>query len=269
MSRNLLKQFSLVESDETRVIDTNSLIQRRLEELRERDCDGELSAQEAGDRQEAGGHLLRAQEEARQVVAGAREEAEGVLAEARSQAERIIEEAREQVEVEKTLAKSEGQRQGYAEGLRQAQAEGQKLRQEYQEKGRQLESFYQQQIDELEPRLVDTITDIYRHIFNVDLLPYREILTYLITTTLRNNDNGRSFIIHVSKEDYPYVNMTKKQILAEAVSSNCSADVVEDLTLAKNECLIETENGVFDCGLGTQLSELKHKIMLLSWAGEE
>lgn len=34
-------------------------------------------------------------------------------------------------------------------------------------------------------------------------------------------------------------------------------DIIEDMTLAKNECMIETDNGIFDCGLGTELSELK------------
>ena len=48
-------------------------------------------------------------------------------------------------------------------------------------------------------------------------------------------------------------------------SPSSSIEIVEDNTLSKNECLIETENGVFDCGLGTQLAELKQKLMLLSY----
>lgn len=268
MSRNLLKQFSLVQSDETRVIDTNSLMLRRLEELREKEISEELTAEESGG-ESSGGHLLRAQEEARQTVAAAREEADGVLAEARSQAERILAEAREQGEAEKTCVREEARRQGYAEGLRQAKSEEQKLRQEYRDKEKQLEELYQQQVDELEPQLANAITDIYQHVFHVELQSYREILTYLISSTLQKNHSGHEFMIHVSKEDFPYVSMRKKQILEEAVSANCNAEVVEDLTLAKNECLIETENGIFDCGLGTQLSELKRKILLLSWSGEE
>ncbi|MCM1025698.1 MAG: FliH/SctL family protein [Roseburia sp.] len=269
MSRNLLKQFSLVQSDETRVIDTNQLVEQRLEELREKEQGADFAELEASGEQVSGGQLLRAQEEARQTLAAAREEAEGVLAQARAQAEQILGEARDQGEAEKSTVRAEAQRQGYAEGLRQAQAEGQKLKREYQEKERQLEDFYQRQIDELEPRLTDAITAVYEHVFHVELQSYREVLSYLISSTLQKNHSGHEFMIHVSKEDYPYVSMTKKQILAEAALGSCNAEVVEDLTLAKNECLIETENGIFDCGLGTQLSELKRKIMLLSWSGEE
>ena len=60
--------------------------------------------------------------------------------------------------------------------------------------------------------------------------------------------------------------MQKKQILAGAVSESTSVDVVEDAAVGKNECMIETENGIFDCGLGTQLSELKKRLMLLGWS---
>ena len=63
--------------------------------------------------------------------------------------------------------------------------------------------------------------------------------------------------------------MQKKQIMAGTVSGNCNVDIIEDMTLAKNECMIETDNGIFDCGLGTELSELKQKLVLLSWSKEE
>ena len=32
---------------------------------------------------------------------------------------------------------------------------------------------------------------------------------------------------------------------------------------------IETDGGIFDCGLGTQLSELKKRLMLLAYSREE
>ena len=122
-------------------------------------------------------------------------------------------------------------------------------------------------IDELEPKFVDTITGIYEHIFHVDLHSYREVLCYLISATMRNTEDNKSFLIHVSKEDYPYVSMQKKQITAQAASPNASVEIIEDMTLGKGECLIETEGGIFDCGLGTQLAELRQKLKLLSYEG--
>ena len=280
MYSNLLKRFSIGASaeDEKRVIDSDILVKRRLEKLaeeaarREGGGDGFVSGLvpvEVLEAPEDGGNLIKAQDEAKEILAQARAEADSVLAGARAEAERIRNEAKAQAEAEKIQVISQAKQQGYNEGMVKAQAHENTMEQEYLERARMLEDSYQQQVDVLEPRFVDTITGIYEHIFNVELSSYREILTYLITTVLHNLEGSRSFIIHVSKDDYPYVSMQKKQMLAGVVSENTSVDVVEDLTLGKNDCMIETENGIFDCGLGTQLSELKKRLMLLAWTGEE
>ena len=93
------------------------------------------------------------------------------------------------------------------------------------------------------------------------------MLCYLISATMRKTEDNRSFLVHVSKEDYPYVSMQKKQIMAGATAPNSTVEIVEDMTLGKGECMIETESGIFDCGLGTQLSELRQKLKLLSYEG--
>ena len=278
MSNNLLKHFSieLPTEEGKRVIDSNVLMRRRLEKLeilpREERTEGFVSGLVPADVLEApeeGGNVIKAQDEAKEILAQARAEADSVLAGARAEAERIRREAKAQAEAEKVQVLSQAKQQGYNEGLVKAQAHEGAMEQEYLERARTLEEAYQQQIDTLEPRFVDTITAVYEHIFNVELSSCHDILTYLISTVLHNLEGSRSFIIHVSKDDYAYVSMQKKQMLAGVVSENTSVDVVEDLTMGKNECMIETENGIFDCGLGTQLSELKKRLMLLAWSGEE
>lgn len=139
----------------------------------------------------------------------------------------------------------------------------------YADKEQQLEEYYQQQINELEPQFVDIISDIYEHILGVGLGNQREILAHLISNTIRKIEGSHSFIIHVSKEDYPFVSMQKKQLLAGAAAGNSTVEVVEDITMGQSECTIETDGGIFDCGLGTQLSELKKKLMLLAYSKEE
>lgn len=151
--------------------------------------------------------------------------------------------------------------------MEQAKAQEDKLTARYQEKEKELEDFYCRQMEELEPKFVDAITSIYEHIFHVELGSYREILTHLIASTLRKLESSREFLIHVSREDYPFVNMQKKQL--SAVVTSDSLDVVEDMALHKNDCLIETEGGIFDCGLDTELTELRQRLVLLSWAKEE
>lgn len=283
MSRNLVKQmFTSVSAEEKRVIDMNALVEQRLAELAEKRQSGGFVAGLNAEQIEIlpGGEeaeetetdpaviLARANEEAGQILEQAAIDAQAKLADAQVEAMRIKKEAQAQAEVEKGQVLEQANRQGYEEGYARAQAQAEAIRQEYAEKERQLEEYYQQQIDELEPRFVDTITDVYEHIFGVELSGQREILAHLISNTIRKIEGGHSFIIHVSKEDYPFVSMQKKQLLAGAAAGNSTVEVVEDLAMGPNDCTIETDGGIFDCGLGTQLSELRQKLKLLAYSGE-
>ena len=278
MSSNLVKQFfmTLPEDKEKLVIDNNDRIRRRLEELSRGEGNPEggfVSGLAIADvietPEDATGNVIKAQDEAKELLEQSRAEAEELRAQAQAEAERILEEARAQAQAEKQQVLEQAKQQGYMEGMSRAQAHEGAMEQEYQEKARLLQEEYEQQIEMLEPNLVEAITGIYEHIFHVELSSYREILMGLISDVLHKLDGSRSFIIHVSKDDYAYVNMQKKQMLTGAVSESVSVDVVEDATVGRNECMIETENGIFDCGLGTQLSELKKRLRLLAWSREE
>ena len=275
LSNNLLKQVFLTtpKFDDKIVIDSNELLRKRREDLaRKAEKAGfvsGLAAEVLEVPEDAGeGNVIKAGESDEAIREQARNEAEEILNEARREAERIREEARAQIEAEREQAMRQAKQEGYNAGHARALAEGEELKKDLLAKQQHFEEEYYRLIDTLEPRFVETITGIYEHIFHVELSSYRDILTYLIASTLRMQEGGHEFLIHVSKEDYPYVSMQKKQILEGTVSANCHADVVEDLTLGRNECMIETENGIFDCGLGTQLEELKLRLRLLAWSNE-
>ena len=276
MSSNLVKNIftTLSRDEEKRIIDSNAVVRRRLEmleaELGAPQEEGFVSGIPAAEivdvPEDTQSNIIKAQDEAREILENARAEADAVIARAQGEAEHILEQARVQAEAEKSQVLGDARQQGYNEGLVKAQAHEGAMEQEYLEKTRSLEEAYEKQLDTLEPRFVDTITGIYEHIFQIELSSYREILTFLISSVLHKLDGSRSFIIHVSREDYAYVSMQKKQMLAGVVSGNCEVDVVEDLTLGTNDCMIETEGGIFDCGLGTQLSELRRRLHLLAWS---
>ena len=268
---------------EKRVIDSNDLITKRIEELAEKMRLPENQGFEPGLRAESVDTLLQEDNdngeetakssvikadtgaEAGGALAKAREEAELVVNKAKEEAEALKKEALVQAEKEKNAVLEQARAQGYEEGQNKAGAENARLEQEWKNKSRDLEASYQKKLDELEPQFIDTITGIYEHIFHVDLQGYREVLVYLISATMWKIEDNRNFIIHVSKEDYPYVSMEKKQLLSGMSAANSDVEIVEDLTLSKNQCLIETEGGIFDCGVGTQLTELGQKLKLLSY----
>lgn len=278
MYDNLVKQRIMIvpKTADKRVIDSNVQLEKRLGKIFGKPAHSEdqgfvagLQAEVVdvpeGGAENAGAVIKAVEEDPKAVLEQAKAEAESLLSKAREDAQRIREEAGQQAEAEKAGVLEQARQQGYGEGQAKARAEYDALKAELSQKEQELENQYQQMVDTLEPQFVETITGIYEHIFGVDLSSHREVLAYLISSTLRGSEGGRNFIIHVSREDYPYVSVQKRQILAGAVSSSSNVDVVEDLTLGRNECMIETDSGVFDCGLDTQLAELKTKLMLLAW----
>lgn len=278
---NIVKQyFTVVRSEDKRIIDTNDLAMKRIgEQLTESDAgdDGFISGLKAEElvpvdediceEESEGGNAAQTAANTGYLVEQARKEAITILEEARAEAARITEEARSLMEAEKNKVLTEAGENGYREGLIKAGEEAEALQREYREKEAELESFYRQQIEEMEPKLVDAITDIYQHIFDVELSNHKEILLNLLRSALKGA-GGRDFLIHVSREDYIYISENRTKLL-EVLPSRCELDVVEDQSLAVNECLIETEGGMIDCGLDTQMTELKQKLRLLARTKEE
>lgn len=144
---------------------------------------------------------------------------EELIADAQAQIEQMREEALAEIEQIKVQMMEEAQNQGYQEGFEQGKNDGyaqghrdglnsvaqerEQVQIEAQQKIAAIEEEYQQKIKELEPVFIDTLTGIYEHIFHVSLKNSRELIVYLIQNTMRNIETGSTYLIHVSKEDYP------------------------------------------------------------------
>ncbi len=287
MSRNLYKSnWVVVQNDEKCVIDSNARLAKRIEELEELRAHQNAAAA-TGEMEEDGfvsglegepidallqdgaesGNVIKAQEESVPMpdMEEIRAQAEAELEAARAEAEEIKRRAQTETEQQRREVLEEARRNGYDEGLKQAQMEADKMRRELDAERARMEEDYEQLVEQLEPQFIDTITAIYNHIFQVELQNDRNILVHLIETTLRKVESSRTFIVHVSKEDYPYVSMQKKTLAEGAVNGRGVVEIIEDVTLRKNECMIETDGGIFDCGLGTQLEALTNRLKVLSF----
>ena len=193
---------------------------------------------------------------------------EELLAEAREEIEQMQQDAARQIEQQRETALAEAKREGYDAGYREGMHQVEQIKEELAETQRQMASDYEQKLSELEPLFIEKLTSIYEHIFKVNMMSDKQVLLYLAENVIRNVEGNREFFVHVSKEDYAAVNMQKKQLEAAAAGSNTSVEVVQDTTLTEGECMIETDGGIFDCGLGTQLAELKKQLLLLAYSGE-
>ena len=290
MSRNLYKaSWVVVSGDEKHVIDSNELVERRIEELEalRRARNGVQSEDEdesAGEAEFVGGLageeidalLNDSGDGGNGIIKAAPEEEVPDLEEIKAQAQEMLDDAQVQADEMKAAAQSEidaqrrwaveeGKKEGYEEGYRKGVSEAEELKRQVMADKKRLEAEYDQLIKELEPKFIDTITEIYSHIFGIGLADNRDILVHLIDSTLRQVESSRVFIVHVSKEDYPFVNMQRQALTEGAAAGRGMVEIIEDIALKQGDCMIETDGGIFDCGVDTQLTELTNKLRILAY----
>lgn len=291
MSRNgvLKSGWVTMNPNDARVIDTNALAESKLRELAKKLAaetsenaeftDGFSQGIDAVQVAElVGDAITEGEMEEPEEASLAQEE---LLEQARAEIEEMKQQAKAEMEAARKKALEEGKQQGYQAGLEQGKKEGfqqghqeglnsvkterEKMLQEIAVKMEQIEQEYQKKMLTLEPKLMNTLTQIYEHIFQVSLKNSKDLVVHLISNTLRNAEGGGGYLVHVSKEDYPFVSMQKKELIKGTNIQPETVDIIEDATLSKSECMIETENGVFDCSLGTQLEALNEELCLLSY----
>ena len=282
MFSNLYKAGFVHLGEDARVIDMNAILEKRLKEeaeRRSRQPEHELVAAqdgfteglnaekvdvllepdaEAASQQNAS---IQEQEQLNQEI----EEARNELASLQAQLEQEKEQAQLEIDQMKAKAFEEANEQGYQEGYRKGLDSVQELQKQCEDERLQQEQEYQKKLEEMEPLMVDTLCDVYSHIFKVEAKEHKELVLKLLQDTLLKVDGTGSIIVHVAKEDYAYVQEQKGAVLEEAGMQSGSVEIVSDAALARAQCMIETEGGVYDCSLDTELAELKRRLMLLAY----
>ena len=275
---NLYKQYWVTNQQENaRVINANALLEERLSRQRERQLAEQRRQQELAGCFEAG--IVRAdtevieditEEETIDLTEQAREEAERIKAEAES----VLSEAQAQAQDILTQAKFEAERickeaqaQGYADGDAKAQQELGKaytrLENEYSVKSNQLERDYITKRDNMENELVDVILEVFNKVFHIQFDTKKQILMHLINTAILNIEGERKFRIKVADSNVMFLENHREDIL-ERVGHGIELEFIADSAMNGNDCLIETDSGVFDCSLDMQLENLIKDIRSLS-----
>ena len=282
MFSNLYKAGFVHMGEDARVIDMNAILEKRLKEeaeRRSRQPEHELVAAQDGfteglnaekvdvllepDAEAASlqNASIQEQEQLKQEIEEARNELAGLQA----QIEQEKEQAQLEIDQMKAKAFEEANEQGYQEGYRKGLDSVQELQKQCEDERLQQEQEYQKKLEEMEPLMVDTLCDVYSHIFKVEAKEHKELVLKLLQDTLLKVDGTGSIIVHVAKEDYAYVQEQKGALLEEAGMQSGSVEIVSDAALARAQCMIETEGGVYDCSLDTELAELKRRLMLLAY----
>lgn len=274
---NLLKRSSVINKDE-RVIDYNDLIKKKIQAImeskhNEMDADGFINGLHADVVEELISDddtadaltedAAMGEQQAAASLENTNAEAERIIEEARLQAEQIIADANKNADA----AFEEAKQNGYYEGNEKAQEEMNikqaQLEAELDNKRKELEQEYNNLKESIEPELVEVITDVFRKVTGVVAEDNQEIILHLINDVMHNADGSRDYVIKVSPDDYKFLVNNQGKIYC-AMSREVNIDIVEDATLERNQCMIETNTGIFNCSLDIELNNLIKNIKLLS-----
>ena len=191
----------------------------------------------------------------------------GILEDARKQAEDILEDAKKQAEDILKDARENGYKEGYEKGTIESKQKSDglqaKLEADYKSMSEKLQNEYDEKYQVMESELVDTLMEVFSKVTLTIAEDKKDLVLLLIQRTLKDADANKDFLIRVSDVDYGFV-MNSIDKLYDCVSLDSKIEVVRDNTLKKNQCIIETDAGAFDCSLDIQLEGLISEIKLLS-----
>lgn len=190
------------------------------------------------------------------------EEKEKIIIKAKLDAEQIINLAESQAEIMKTAAYEEGKNTGYAEGKSQAEEEIAREWEMIHAQKQENEEEYARILNETEPRFVDIMIGLIQKITGVVIADKREVILHLVHSGILQIGRSKQYNIHCSKEDYMLLEKEKGN-LYEAIGRTDGIEIIEDNTLQKNQCMIETDKKILDCSLDVQLNNLIETIQLL------
>lgn len=191
-------------------------------------------------------------EKGAKIIEDARRKAEEILTGARKEADKILE-----------LAREEGQKQGFEQGFEEGILKTKSLEMQLNERERELQTAYEKQVRELEPKFVEVVIELLKTVTGVVLEDGKDVLLYLMEKALLNVENSDLYVLHVSKEDYDFITK-QKEGMEEIIPSTSTLQILEDSQLIKNQCMIETNGYYIDCSLDVELDTLIRDLKLVA-----
>ncbi len=213
--------------------------------------------------EEAGFEELKEKKnEAQKIRQEAEDEVEIALREAREKAERIIGDAEQRIEGLESEAYDKGFAKGSEEGYIAGNAEVERLI-------AQLHSIINGAIakrndilEESETQVINLVLLIASKVIKVISENQKNVVINNVIQALRKLKSRGDVVIRVNLEDVKLTSDHVKDFMRMVENVN-SITVVEDSTVDRGGCLIETDFGEIDARISSQFREIEEKIMEL------
>ncbi|GMO50798.1 MAG: flagellar assembly protein FliH [Treponemataceae bacterium] len=205
----------------------------------------------------------RQTEQADSIRADAESKADAILSETRAQAEDIVNKAKAEQEDIKKAAHDEGFKAGCEEGFQEGNQEAKRLVDRLHTVIERVLGKRQAILEETEQQVVELVLLMTRKVVKAVTESQRDVVISNAAQALRKVKDRGDVTIRVNLDDVQLTTEHADEFM-KIVESVKNITIIEDSTVDRGGCIVETDFGAIDARISSQLNELEQKILEIS-----
>lgn len=198
-----------------------------------------------------------------ELLEDARNQAQAIIDDANAQAQEILNAAQLNADAMKNLARQDGEKEGYNEGTQRAALELQDAQQQMRAEVERVQNEYMERQLQMEHEIVEMCLPVFEHVFAAELSGRKDVIYHLLDHCIMKIERTGQMQIKVSDANAEYIKSKKDEIQGK-VGAEVGLDIIADPLLNDDQCIIETDGGIFDCSIDTELDNLIREIKALN-----
>ena len=207
--------------------------------------------------------IKRQTDQASVIKNNAQKEAQEILNKAKSEAEEILTKAREDDKNIRDKAQDEGYKKGHEDGYQDGNAEALRLIDRLHKMIEGIQEKRQEILDGTEQQIVDLVLLMTRKVVKIMSDNQKSVIMANVVQALKRVKGRGDVILRVNLADVKLTTEHVKDFIRE-VENIKNITVVEDSSVEKGGCIVETDFGAIDARISSQLGELETKILEIS-----
>lgn len=207
--------------------------------------------------------VKRQSDQAAIIKSSAEKEAQEIIEKARAEAQEIIAKAHEEEQEILDKSNRDGFKAGHEEGYKEGKAEAERLVARIHKMIEGIQTKRQEILDGTEQQIVNLVILIARKVVKIMSDNQKSVIMANVVQALKKVKGSGDVTLRVNLSD---VKLTTEHIgeFIHQVENIKHISIVEDSSVEKGGCIVETDFGAIDARIASQLGELETQILSIS-----
>ena len=207
--------------------------------------------------------VKRQTDQAQIIKSDAEQTASKIIEDAKLEAERIIQEANVEKENIKATAHQDGYKEGHEQGFMEGQNEVNRLVERVHKIVESVMVRREEILCETEQQIVELVLLMTRKVVKIISENQKTVVLSNVLAALKKIRTRGNITLRVNTEDLKLTTAHVDEFIKRIENVN-GISVIEDSSVDKGGCIVETDFGAIDARISSQLAELESKIMEIS-----